>query len=192
MKVGMFAVIPAEVRYDSLLSDKSKLLYAEIAASTNTWGLTEEDNDYFAAALKADRRTITKCIAQLINSGHIIALTEKGRRKLKVVLKGLPLPESPDLKIVAIGPSEESIKSMDNILSFWEMRHKFKYTDREAFRPLIMTRLKTFTEQEIMTALSNRCEFINKSEWYRQNPEFGTDIQTVIESDDTLLSWLNN
>lgn len=190
MKVGMFAVIPADVRYDRKLSDKSKLLYGEIGAATNMWGLAEEDNNYYATAINADTRTVSRCLTQLEENGYLLRIMDRGRRKFKLILKGIPLPESAGT-VVPRGPSEEDIKTYNNILSFWELRRKIEITPKEPLYPTLKDRLKTFSPKELIDALSNRCEFLNQSQWHKDNPDAGNDIMAVFSDDDTTLSWLN-
>lgn len=66
-----YAIIPANVRYDSNLRDKAKLLYGEITALCNERGYCWATNEYFAKLYKVNKTTISKLIKNLIDSGYI-------------------------------------------------------------------------------------------------------------------------
>ena len=66
-----YAIIPANVRYDTNLKDKAKLLYGEITALCNEKGYCWATNDYFASLYGVSKTTISLLIKNLIESGYI-------------------------------------------------------------------------------------------------------------------------
>ena len=68
---GYLAVIPAEVRYDTVLAPNAKLLYGEITALAGADGYCWASNDYFARLYQMDKRTISRLIGTLQEQGHI-------------------------------------------------------------------------------------------------------------------------
>ena len=70
-KPGYLALIPAEVRYDTVLAPNAKLLYGEITALAGADGFCWASNDYFARLYQMDKRTISRLIGQLQELGHI-------------------------------------------------------------------------------------------------------------------------
>lgn len=66
-----YAVIPANVRYDTNLKDKAKLLYGEITALCNERGYCWATNEYFAKLYKVNKTTISRLIKNLIERGYI-------------------------------------------------------------------------------------------------------------------------
>ena len=66
-----YAIIPAEIRYDSQLSANEKLMYGEITALANNTGECWASNAYFANLYNKDIRTITRWISHLIKLGFI-------------------------------------------------------------------------------------------------------------------------
>jgi len=66
-----YAIIPADVRYDSLLKDKAKLLYAEITALSNKTGCCYASNKYFAELYNVSPTTISLLIKDLVSNGYI-------------------------------------------------------------------------------------------------------------------------
>lgn len=66
-----YAIIPAEVRYDPSLKDKSKLLYGEITALSDKSGYCYASNKYFANLYNVSQTTISLLIKNLIDNGYI-------------------------------------------------------------------------------------------------------------------------
>lgn len=70
-KPNYYAVIPADVRYDSNLKDKAKLLYGEISSLSNQYGYCYASNKYFADLYKVDISTISRLIKNLVDKNYI-------------------------------------------------------------------------------------------------------------------------
>ena len=70
-KKSYYAIIPANVRYDSKLKDKAKLLYGEITALCNEKGYCWATNEYFASLYGVSKTTISLLIKNLIESGYV-------------------------------------------------------------------------------------------------------------------------
>ncbi len=68
---GLYAVIPASVRYDPNLKDKAKLLYGEISALSNEKGYCWASNKYFAELYNCTTATISAMIKNLIDNGYL-------------------------------------------------------------------------------------------------------------------------
>lgn len=66
-----YAIIPANVRYDTKLTPNAKLLYGEITALTNKEGHCWASNDYFARLYSVSKKSISLWIGQLIRAGYI-------------------------------------------------------------------------------------------------------------------------
>jgi tRNA nucleotidyltransferase/poly(A) polymerase len=70
-KPSYYAVIPAKVRYDSILTPNAKLLYAEITALCNMNGKCIASTQYFANLYNVSRVSIQKWLKQLEDNKHI-------------------------------------------------------------------------------------------------------------------------
>lgn len=70
-KPGYFAVLPANVRYDTTLRPAAKLLYAEISALCNKYGYCTASNTYFATLYDASKKTVEYWMKQLKEAGYI-------------------------------------------------------------------------------------------------------------------------
>ena len=83
INMAFWGVIPAPVRGDQTLTDKAKLLYADLSALADEKGYCWASNEYLAQLYKCGERTISRCIAQLAELGFIRIETVpiKGGRK---------------------------------------------------------------------------------------------------------------
>ena len=70
-KMAFWGVIPAPVRGDQTLTDKAKLLYADLSALADEKGYCWASNEYLAQLYKCGERTISRCISQLADLGFI-------------------------------------------------------------------------------------------------------------------------
>jgi hypothetical protein len=193
MKINLYSIIPANVRYDRTLGDKSILLFGEIMAAANAYGICEEDNRYFATALNVDGRTIFRALAQLEDQGHIIRLKENGKRKIRAVQRALELPVGVELETDELVPQEDITAFVEQFLSTWEKVVDTKIEKKEMYRQVIAQRLVNFSKDDLMSALKNRATFVNQSPWHREpeNRQAALSIDTWIKSDEAVLRWLN-
>ena len=70
-RMAFWGVIPAPVRGDQTLTDKAKLLYADLSALADEKGYCWASNEYLAQLYKCGERTISRCISQLADLGFI-------------------------------------------------------------------------------------------------------------------------
>ena len=70
-KPNYFAVIPADVRYDSELKANEKLLYGEISSLCNKYGYCIATNEYFAKLYNVSPRTITDWVKNLEDKNYV-------------------------------------------------------------------------------------------------------------------------
>ena len=66
-----YAVIPANVRYDTRLTANEKLLYGEITCLSQKEGYCWASNKYFAELYDVSTRTVSKWVNHLIECGYI-------------------------------------------------------------------------------------------------------------------------
>lgn len=71
IKMAFWGVIPAPVRGDQTLTDKAKLLYADLSALADEKGYCWASNEYLAQLYRCGERTISRCISQLADLGFI-------------------------------------------------------------------------------------------------------------------------
>ncbi|MGX7378715.1 helix-turn-helix domain-containing protein [Carnobacterium maltaromaticum] len=70
-KRSYYAIIPANVRYDSNLTPNAKLLYGEITALCNEKGYCWASNNYFAELYGVSKKAISTWINQLTERGYL-------------------------------------------------------------------------------------------------------------------------
>ena len=70
-KPSYYAVIPANVRYDSSISPNAKLLFGEITSLCNQKGYCWATNDYFSSLYGVSDRTIRTLLKQLQDKNYI-------------------------------------------------------------------------------------------------------------------------
>lgn len=66
-----YSIIPAEVRYDTELKDKAKLLYGEITSLSDKNGYCYATNKYFADLYGVSTTTISLLINNLVDKGYV-------------------------------------------------------------------------------------------------------------------------
>ena len=66
-----YAILPANVRYDSELTANEKLFYAELTTLCNKSGGCWAKNKYFADIFKVSKETISRWISKLEKKGYI-------------------------------------------------------------------------------------------------------------------------
>ena len=76
---SMWAILPPPVRYDPELSPSAKLLFAEIAAKTNTLGFCWAHNKFFAEVLHIGADRVSDLIKQLEQRGYISIEYDKSK-----------------------------------------------------------------------------------------------------------------
>jgi len=78
MQKSYYAIIPADVRYNSDLTPNAKLLYGEITALCNEKGYCWATNEYFSELYSKEKETISRWISSLKKEGYIdIKMTYK-------------------------------------------------------------------------------------------------------------------
>ncbi len=117
-------------------------------------------------------------------------MEENGKRKIKVLFKSLPIPDNSKLVVIEEVTFEDIKPFAEKLLSTWGDRMDITITERERYYPEIKRALKEFTEQEILTAIEKRINFIR--EWSLVDPESaeqGKDISLVLSN---ILLWLKS
>jgi hypothetical protein len=196
MKIGQFSVIPTSVRFDRKLSPLAILLWGEISASCNEYGLCEDNNSHFANLYNVDVRTIGRLMVQLVENGHIVRLTDNGKRKLQIILKAVQPPESDTLKVKEEITFADIQDFCNKIFSMWCARLGAKAERRLDFESTVKNALTFFTEEELLKIIESRIGYIRElmgTDLNATMPEWANfvDLQWFLQQDKrNLLKWL--
>lgn len=87
-KPNYYAIIPANVRYDTELKANAKLMYGEITALSSKFGECTASNNYFARLYEVDSSAISKWITQLKDKQYIeVKYETKGKEIVKRIIR---------------------------------------------------------------------------------------------------------
>ena len=79
-----FAVLPSNVRYSPIIDNEAKLLYAEITAHTNEYGICRISVQDLADIFEIDSRKTHKLLHSLKDNGFIFGdLSDGGFQKMR-------------------------------------------------------------------------------------------------------------
>jgi hypothetical protein len=124
-----YAVIPANVRYDTELPPNAKLLYGEITALCNQNGYCWATNEYFASLYKCTRQSVSSWIAKLKERGYIdieLIYREGSKEILHRYIKIIEYPIQKNLNT----PIQKNLKD-NNTSSFNNTSNKKKERKKE-------------------------------------------------------------
>lgn len=93
---SQWAILPARVRYDPELPPNAKLIFAEIAAKTNTLGYCWAHNRHFAETFELSADTVGDLIHKLEQRGYILidydrARDNKNKRRIYLTAEAFSL-----------------------------------------------------------------------------------------------------
>lgn len=88
-----YAILTADIRYNSNLSANAKLLYAELTALSQKEGYCWASNHYFAELYAVHKDTISKWVGELIKENLVSIEVHKDKGNLrKIYLKNISYP----------------------------------------------------------------------------------------------------
>ncbi len=116
-KPSYYAIIPANVRYDSRLKANEKLLYGEITTLSNKTGECWASNSYFSNIYGVSKTSISKWIKNLLDCGYLSVMMiykenskEIEKRVLKINSIGIEHKLNTPIEEKLNTPIEEKLK----------------------------------------------------------------------------------
>lgn len=128
-KISYYAVIPANVRYDTRLTPNAKLLYGEITALCNEKGYCWATNKYFAELYGVEPQTISGWIKKLKELGYINVVINYKEGSKEILNRYITLNEYPINEILNT-PIKNILKD-NNTLSNNTFNKKEIYKERK-------------------------------------------------------------
>ena len=129
-KKSYYAIIPANVRYDTDLTANAKLLYGEITALCNEKGYCWATNDYFANLYNVSKKSISTWISQLINKNYIFSKIIYKENSKEIFYRYLQICNDPMEENVNT-PMEENVKenntNINNTINTKERKKETNY-----------------------------------------------------------------
>lgn len=111
-----YAIIPANIRYDTSVTPNAKLLYGEITALCNERGYCWASNEYFANLYGVSKVSISKWISQLVESGYINSIIEYKEGTKEILNRYLTIVNDP-IKEKFNTPIKEKFKDNNTIIN---------------------------------------------------------------------------
>ncbi len=120
MNKNYYAIIPANVRYDSELKANEKLLYGELTALTNEKGYCWATNGYFAELYSVSKQSVSAWISNLKDKGYIniVYVKDTANTNLEKRLIYIANPHQENLKPPSKNleaPHQENLKENNTI-----------------------------------------------------------------------------
>lgn len=173
-KPSYYAVIPAAVRYDKLLSPNAKLLYGEITCLLNFNNKCFASNEYFARLYDISEIQISRLISQLVSQHHIVTLMENTAKGSQRIIKlGLNINDKTPINKNVKGGLNKNVKhnihstnnnslfenkECDLFSEFIETFNKIRksnFKPLEKLRKVFAQRIKHYSKDDILHALTN-------------------------------------
>lgn len=116
MQKSYYAIIPANVRYDSELTPNAKLLYGEITALCNEKGFCWATNSYFSELYKVSKVSISTWINQLIKKGYVTSDIQYREGSKEILNRYLRIVSDP-IKENLNTPIKENFKDNNTVIN---------------------------------------------------------------------------
>ncbi len=116
IKKSYYAIIPANVRYNTNLTANAKLLYGEITALCNERGFCWASNSYFAELYGVSKETISRWINQLVENKYINRVIDYKEGTCEIVNRYLYLCQEGTYKNVNT-PIDENVKENTTVIN---------------------------------------------------------------------------
>lgn len=174
-----YAIIPANVRYDSELRANEKLMYGEITALANKTGECWASNQYFAELYGVTPQAVSKWISHLNDCGYInVEIAYKGNTKEV---------DRRIIRIVSTNVSEVSTNDCGGINKRL-IPHKQKFKDNNTSKNntrdnnLIYSQVVNYLNNRIGSRYNPKSGYIQRLITARMNDGYAVeDFYTVID-----------
>ena len=188
-EANYYSIIPANVRYDEILSDRAKLLYGEISALSNKEGYCWATNAHFAELFKVSKKSISRNIQELVDRGYIISkilyedkvVTER-RLYINSYYGEILTPMDKTVQCNNTSINNTSINIYSRVIDYLNKKADTRYrSTTKKNKDLIKARINEgFTEDDFIKVIDNKVkEWVNTDMQKYLRPEtlFGTKFE---------------
>lgn len=187
----MWGVIPIYIRRNTLISDKAKLLYAEISDCTDDDGVCRKSNEELGDYLGISAVTVRGYLYELRDL-EILCVDGEGRDR-RISFPERMVISRIEGKQKSVQPKKEELAN--EIVSLWNssITKERNISLKPNLLKTIVNRSKSYSDDEILTAVKNRITMVNNSKWHheKENLKFKRDIYLVLRSDKDLEHHMN-
>jgi DNA-binding MarR family transcriptional regulator len=158
MQKSYYAIIPANVRYDSNLTASAKLVYGELATMCNEFGICKTNNQKIAELYGLSKVTISKNINQLEKNKYIDIrencqnVKDLKRKNLKGLGYGTEICEWCSVSTSVLHshhfPIPKSKGGIKTVKICPNCHHEFHYSDKEIKLILSSEELRSLNEEK--------------------------------------------
>lgn len=183
-------ILPINIRRNRFISDTAKVLYSEITASIGEDMSCSLSNFELSEALNVNEKTITKCLAELSAREFIDSQIRGNKRNIYLPEKVVFVEEKEKDK----AEKNEAHESLAReLVDYWNTMLSCNIRVTNGLKRSVANRLKSFTREEIFSAIVNRVHFVNASEWHNQdeNHHHKINIELVIRDDKSIQKALS-
>ena len=194
-KPNYYAIIPANVRYDTNLKANEKLLYAEISALTNKNGYCWATNKYFAELYDVDIATISRWVNNLIDNNYLDVTYQKDNTRL-LIIKSIPIDEKINTLLIKKSNiiikdnnknNKEEIIKEENIFDYYQQEiGSLSPNQYEELNKLIDTYGEERVKESINIACNNNVKTFNYISSVIKNTTYKNKKEKEIPN------WLND
>ena len=177
--------IPSSVRYNAVLTAEAKLVYAELTAMCGIDGRCQVDYKHLSEVFTRNTTQIKILLNSLYKVGAI------GKEDGFITLVGTTGVEKKTML------ENVDTNFIHEVLDYWNKLFEKEVPRGIRKTPTLTKRLTerqvTFSKSEIMAALKNRHDYVNRSDWHNksENKNHKVNIMIVLSSDDKLQEFLN-
>jgi len=148
-----YAIIPANVRYDSELNANAKLLYGEISTLSNKFGFCVATNEYFSNLYNVSTRTITDWIKLLEDKGYLKSeITTKRyedgtiKKVRKIYIDHIEVSQQNHIEVSRNNHIEENF-SYNNTSNINNINKKEIYKEKERFKKPTLEEVEEYCKE---------------------------------------------
>jgi hypothetical protein len=186
----LYGIIPVQIRHNGTISDKAKLLYAELTANCNEKRECTLSNDVLGEYLSCAGSTVRYLVSELRDL-ELISVEVNGPNRSITFPEHLVIVEG-NAREKATQPNRR-VDLTEEIVKDWNKKWGTRMKATHKLVSSVTARAKVFSDEEIKQAIQNRIDNVENNTWYDdpKNARHKTRLDLVLGNDDDLDKYLN-